>query len=174
MQATMSTAGEGTPPIGAAQYLSFTLGGEDYGVDILKVQEIRGWEPVRPLPDTPEFIKGVLDLRGTIVPILDLRLRFRVGEALYTPTTVVVVVATQCQGQRQIMGLVVDGVSDVLDVASDQMRAAPDLGTPISRRFIQGMVTRDTRMVILLDVDRLLNPQELALMGGALGGPGGN
>lgn len=145
----------------SGQYLSFTLGGEDYGLDILKVQEIRGWEPVRPLPDTPEYIEGVLDLRGTIVPIVDLRLRFHVGTAEYTPTTVTIVVTAEQAGRTQMMGMVVDGVSDVLDVTDDQVRLAPNLGQGIGTRFIRGMVSRDDRMVILLDVDRLLDPQEL-------------
>jgi purine-binding chemotaxis protein CheW len=146
------------------QYLSFTLGGEDYGLDILKVQEIRGWEMVRALPDTPGYIKGVLDLRGTIVPIVDLRLRFRVGEAEYSPTTVIIVVSAEQAGHTQMMGIVVDGVSDVLDVAEGQVRPAPNLGSRISTRFIRGVVSRDARMVILLDVDRLLDPQELTAL----------
>jgi len=166
MQAN-SSAEAGKPDIsaaGASQYLSFTLGGEEYGVDILKVQEIRGWETVRPLPDTPDYIKGVLDLRGTIVPIVDLRIRFGVGEAGYTPTTVIIVVAAEVEGRRHVMGMVVDGVSDVLDVSADSLRNVPDLGTRISTRFIRGMVTRDSRMVVLLEVGKLLNPQELSLL----------
>lgn len=145
------------------QYLSFTLGGEDYGVDILKVQEIRGWETVRPLPDTPDFVKGVLDLRGVIVPIIDLRNRFHLAECEYTPTTVIIVLAVEHETERRIMGAVVDGVSDVLDVGGKEIRAAPNLGTNINTRYIKGMVTLDERMVILLDVDKLLNPQELGL-----------
>lgn len=147
----------------SGQYLSFTLGGEDYGVDILKVQEIRGWETVRPLPDTPDFVKGVLDLRGVIVPIIDLRNRFHLPECEYTPTTVIIVLAVDYEGERRIMGAVVDGVSDVLDVGGKDIRAAPNLGTNINTRYIRGMVTLEERMVILLDVDKLLNPEELGL-----------
>jgi purine-binding chemotaxis protein CheW len=146
------------------QYLSFTLGGEDYGLDILKVKEIRGWETVRPLPDTPDYIKGVLDMRGTIVPIVDLRLRFGVGEAAYTPTTVIIVVSTQAEDRDQTMGMVVDGVSDVLDVSDETLMPAPNLGTAISTRFIRGMVTRDSRMVVLLDVDKLLSTRDLGML----------
>lgn len=145
------------------QYLSFTLGGEGYGIDILKVQEIRGWETVRPLPDTPDYVKGVLDLRGTIVPIIDLRLRFHLGQCDYTPTTVIIVVAVEWEGKRHIMGAVVDAVSDVLDVGSEIVRAAPDLGASVNTRYIKGMVTLDKRMVILLDIDKLFNPRELGL-----------
>jgi purine-binding chemotaxis protein CheW len=146
---------------GDGQYLSFNLGGEDYGLDILKVQEIRGWETVRPLPDTPDYIKGVLDLRGAIVPIVDLRIRFKSGQAEYLPTTVIIVVATDLGERRQVMGIVVDGVSDVLDVAGDALRPAPNLGARISTRFIRGMVTREANMVVLLDMDKLLDPEEL-------------
>ncbi len=146
------------------QYLSFTLGGEDYGIDILKVQEIRGWEQVRPLPDTPDYVKGVLDLRGTIVPIIDLRLRFHLAQCEYTPTTVIIVVAVEWEGKRHIMGAVVDAVSDVLDVGGETVRAAPDLGASVNTRYIKGMVTLDKRMVILLDIDKLFNPKELGLL----------
>jgi len=165
MSSKMSTEGAGGPDasVGSGQYLSFSLGGEEYGLDILKVQEIRGWESVRQLPDMPDYIKGVLDLRGSIVPIVDLRLRFRVGEARYTPTTVIIVVGVESGGSNRVMGLVVDGVSDVLDVAADAMRPAPALGARINTRFIRGMVTRDSRMVVLLDVDKLLDPDELDL-----------
>jgi purine-binding chemotaxis protein CheW len=147
----------------SGQYLSFNLGGEDYGVDILKVQEIRGWEAVRPLPDTPEFVKGVLDLRGTIVPIIDLRTRFHLAQCEYTPTTVIIVLAVECDGQGHTMGAVVDGVSDVLDVSGKDIRSAPNLGTNINTRYIRGMVTLEDRMVILLNVDKLLDPKELGL-----------
>ncbi len=156
-------SGEQIKAGGHGQYLSFNLGGEDYGLDILKVQEIRGWEAVRQLPDTPDYIKGVLDLRGTIVPIIDLRIRFHVGVAEYLTTTVIIVVATAKDGRSQVMGVVVDGVSDVLDVDSSTLRPAPNLGTRISTRFIHGMVSQDSRMVVLLDMDKLLDPDELNL-----------
>lgn len=164
MQANSTAGADGNVAGNDGQYLSFTLGGEDYGLDILKVQEIRGWEAVRPLPDTPDYIKGVLDMRGIIVPIVDLRLRFDVGRAEYTPTTVIIVATTQHEGREQVMGMVVDGVSDVLDASEDKIRPAPNLGSKISTRFIRGVVTRDSRMVILLDVDRLLDPEELSLL----------
>ncbi len=145
----------------AGQYLSFSLGGEEYGVDILKVQEIKGWEPVRPLPDTPHYICGVMDLRGLVVPVIDLRRRFDLAEADYSPTTVIVILATVIDGRKVIAGLVVDSVSDVLEVAADTVAPPPDLGPRIDTGYIHGVVTRNGRMVVLLDADALLDPAAL-------------
>ncbi len=147
------------------QYLSFYLGGEDYGVDILRVQEIRGWEELRPLPDTPEYVKGVLDLRGTIVPIIDLRIRMKIRDVEYHPTTVIIVLSVHKEdGENLLVGAVVDAVSDVLDVAEKEIRKAPDIATKINDRYLRGMVSRDHRMVVLLDVDRLFKANELGLL----------
>ncbi len=157
-------ADEGDVVANKGQYLSFTLGGEDYGVDILKVREIKGWEEVRQLPDTPVYVKGVLDLRGTIIPIIDLRSRFQLERVEYTPTTVTIVLAVESNGKALAMGIVVDGVSDVLDVDDGQIRQAPNLGSNINTRYIKGMVTIEDRMVILLDVDKLISPEELGLL----------
>ena len=148
-------------PENQGQYLSFTLGGEDYGVDILKVHEIKGWEAVRPLPESPPYVKGVLDLRGTIVPIIDLRSRFKFTQVEYTPTTVIIVLAVETGERKLVMGIVVDSVSDVLDTKAEEIKPAPNLGARISTRYIRGMISREGRMVILLDVDRLLSPEEL-------------
>ena len=145
------------------QYLSFSLGGEEYGVDILKVREIREWQPVRPLPDTPEYVKGVVDLRGVVVPVIDLRIRFGLEKVEYTPTTVMIVLSTNAPGGDRVFGLVVDAVSDVLDVLPDKIRPAPDLGSRINTRYILGMVSREQRMVILLEMDRLFEPEEIEL-----------
>lgn len=145
----------------AGQFLSFTLGGEDYGIDILRVQEIRGWEPVRPLPSTPDYVKGVLDLRGTVVPIIDTRIRFGMHAGEYTPTTVIIVVMVKQGDQQHMVGAVVDAVSDVLDVAPGEVRRPPRLGTQIKTEYITGMIKRDERMVILLDVDHMFDPEEL-------------
>jgi len=147
----------------AGQYLSFELAGEIYGVDILKVREIKGWEEVRLLPDMPDYIKGVLDLRGVIVPIVDLRIRFQLESCEYTPTTVIIVLSVEHEEQQRVVGVVVDGVSDVLDVLPENVRKAPDLGGAISHHYIRGMVTIDKRMAILLDVDKLLDLQEMGL-----------
>ncbi len=143
------------------QYLSFSLGGEDYGVDILRVIEIRGWEEVRPLPDTPEYIKGVLDLRGAIVPVIDLRLRFELKTVEYTSTTVLIIVAVESGEKSFLRGIVVDSVSDVLDVEATSVKPAPKLGCAISNRYIAGMITLGERMVVLLDVDKLFGSDEL-------------
>ena len=147
------------------QYLSFNLGGEDYGVDILRVQEIRGWEELRPLPDTPEYVKGVLDLRGTIVPIIDLRIRMNMTDVEYHPTTVIIVLSVQKEGaESQLVGAVVDAVSDVLDVSEKEIRKAPEIGSRMNDRYMRGMVSRDERMVVLLDVDQLFKANELGLL----------
>ncbi len=155
-----SHAAEGS----AEQYLTFTLGGEDYGVDILRVQEIRGWNEVRAIPNTPDYVKGVLNLRGTIVPIIDMRTRFKLEQIEYTPVTVIIVLAVEGSNGRRVMGIVVDGVSDVLDVVPERIKEVPDFGTKINTRFIGGMVMEGERMVILLDSDKLLDPDELALL----------
>ena len=143
------------------QFLSFNLGGEDYGVDILRVQEIKGWEEVRELPDTPEYVKGVLDLRGIIVPIIDLRTRFKHNNVNYTPTTVIIVLSVQKEGNSYVIGIVVDGVSDVIDVKRREIKNAPDLGVHINTRYITGMYTKGDKMIVLLDIDKLLSPDEL-------------
>ncbi len=147
----------------AGQYLSFELANEIYGVDILKVREIKGWEEVRPVPDMPDYIKGVLDLRGVIVPIVDLRIRFKLASCEYTPTTVIIVLSVEQGEQQRVVGVVVDGVSDVLDVSSGDIRSAPELGGKISNRYIKGMVTLAEKMAILLDVNKLLDLQEMGL-----------
>ena len=148
----------------AGQYLTFSLGGELYGIDILRVREIRGWERVRALPDVAPHVLGVLDLRGTVVPIIDLRLRFRLPAPACTPTTVVIVLAAQDDaGEPRVVGAVVDGVSDVLDVDGAVLRDASGLGARISARYLRGVADAQGRMVVLLDVDRLFAAGELAL-----------
>lgn len=146
------------------QYLSFDLNNEDYGVDILRVQEIRGWEPMRTLPGTPDYVKGVLDLRGTVVPIIDLRGKFGMETLEYTPVTVIIVLAVLMGDNKHMFGAVVDAVSDVLDIADDEVRTLPSLGTGINTRYVGGMVKREDRMVMLLDVDKMFNPDELSMI----------
>jgi len=144
------------------QFLSFTLGGEEYGVDILRVQEIRSWEPVSRIPNVPSYEKGVVNLRGAIVPIVDLRERFGLGHVEYTPLTVVVVLQTQTEaGQTRIMGVVVDSVSDVVDVDKKTIQDAPNFGTKVSTEFINGLASVNERMVMLLDVEKLLKLEVL-------------
>jgi len=145
----------------AVQYLSFALGKEEYGVDILRVQEIRSWEPVSRIPNVPYYEKGVVNLRGSIVPILDLRERFNLSKAEYTPLTVVVVLQTGDNNKTRIMGVVVDSVSDVISVDKTEIQSAPDFGAKVSNEFINGLVSVNERMVMLLDVDKLLKLEEL-------------
>lgn len=143
------------------QFLTFELADEAYGIEILKVQEIRGWEAVRKIPNTPAYVKGALNLRGTIVPIIDLRVRFNMEEVEYTPMTVVIVLCIQTESAGpNVMGIVADAVSDVLDIKLDDIKDAPNLGAKIDTRYIRGMYVGKKNMVMLLDVDKLLNPDE--------------
>lgn len=144
------------------QYLTFSLAGDVYGFDILRVKEIRGWGKVRELPNTPDYIKGVLDMRGTIVPIVDLRIRFSLSHVEYTPMTVVIVMSIQFEGNEYVIGVVVDAVSDVLDIKRSDIKPAPNFGTRVNMKFIDGMVMSGDDMVVLLDIDKLLNPEELS------------
>jgi purine-binding chemotaxis protein CheW len=144
-----------------AQYLSFTMDNEEYGVDILRVQEIRSWEPVSRVPNVPYYEKGVINLRGSIVPIIDLRERFRLKFTDYTPLTVVVVLQTKDGIKSRTMGVVVDSVSDVITIDRNKIQDAPDFGAKVSNEFIHGLVSVNERMVILLDVEKLLKLEEL-------------
>jgi purine-binding chemotaxis protein CheW len=142
----------------AEQYLTFRLDGLDYGIPIVQVQEIRGWTKVTPLPNSPRYIRGVLNLRGTIVPIIDLRLRFNLEEAAYDATTVIIVVNI---GGR-LAGIVVDGVSDVISIVPDQRRPAPEFEGHGNRQFVQGLTQVEEKLLVLLDVDKLINHETLA------------
>ena len=146
----------------ADQYLTFMLNGEEYGVDILRVQEIKGWNATTRIPNTPDYIRGVMNLRGSIVPIIDLRSRFSMPAIEYTATTVVIVLKVHNEGVERTIGFVVDAVSDVYNVGADQFRAAPDFGTHVVTDFIRALATVDEKMVILLDIDRLLNIDEVS------------
>lgn len=135
-----------------SQYLTINLAQEEYGIDILAVREIRGWTPVTRIPQSPHFLLGVLNLRGTIVPVLDLRLRFGVQPEAYTASTVTVIVAVAGRS----FGIVVDAVSDVLDAAAAEVRPVPDMGATVAVEYLQGLIATGERMVLLLDVTRLL------------------
>ncbi|MDH3354810.1 MAG: chemotaxis protein CheW [Chromatiales bacterium] len=143
------------------QHLTFVLGDENYGVDILRVQEIKGWSPVTHIPNTPEYMRGVLNLRGTIVPIVDLRMRFNMDTVEYTPLTVVIVLSVKTGDRERTLGIVVDGVSDVLTIKEGELKPTPDFGGAISTEYIKGLVTVDEKMVMLLDIDLLLSIDEL-------------
>ena len=143
------------------EYLTFTLGNELYGVDILRVQEIRVWSPVTEIPNTPEYLKGVINLRGTIVPIVDLRQRFNYRHGDYDNTTVVIVLQGTIRDKQAVVGVVVDTVSDVFKAAAGAIKEAPDLGQYIDSCFIAGMAERGESIVILLDSGTLLDVDEL-------------
>ena len=144
------------PGEGSHQVLTFVLGNETYGVDILRVQEIRGWSAVTKIPHAPSHVLGVLNLRGSIVPIVDLRMRFSLDRAEYTTVTVIIVVSVMSATGRRDFGVVVDGVSDVVDVNTEEVKAAPDLGAKGATDYIRGLVPVSERMVVLLDIDRLI------------------
>jgi len=146
------------------QFLTFQLAGEAYGVEILKVQEIRGWEAVRVMPNTPVFIKGVLNLRGSVVPIVDLRERFSLESSEYSSKTVVIVLCVEHVNNPFVMGIVADAVSDVLDINVDEIKKSPNLGSKINTRYMRGMHVYKQNMIMLLDVDKLLNPDEVESM----------
>ena len=146
--------------IHAQEYLTFTLGPEEYAIDILKVQEIRGYEQPTTIANVPNFIKGVINLRGTIVPIVDLRIKFGVGSAEYTPFTVVIILNI---GSR-VVGIVVDGVSDVTTLRSDQIRPAPEFAASVDTRYINGLGTLGERMLIVVDIEKLMLSSEMALV----------
>ncbi|MBI1423008.1 MAG: chemotaxis protein CheW [Gammaproteobacteria bacterium] len=150
---------------GAQQYLTFLLAGEEYGVDILRVQEIKGWDSVTPIPNTPKYILGVINLRGTIVPIIDLRLRFSLEQLEYGPTTVVIMLKVMSESkQSRTMGIVVDGVSDVYNMPDDQIKPSPDFGTAVETDFVKGLATVNEKMVIILDIDHMLNSRDLKIV----------
>lgn len=147
--------------LNALQFLSFTLGKEEYGVDILRVQEIRSWEPVSRIPNVPAYEKGVVNLRGAIVPIIDLRERFGLGHVDYSPLTVVVVLQAYLESRMRIMGVVVDAVSNVVDIEKQNIQSAPNFGAKVSTEFINGLASVNGRMVMLLDVDKLLKLEDV-------------
>ncbi|NJA04973.1 chemotaxis protein CheW [Methylococcaceae bacterium WWC4] len=150
------------------QFLTFELAGDAYALSILKVQEIRGWEPVRKLPDTPAFVVGALNLRGMIVPVVDLRIRFGIERAEYTPTTVVIVACVETAAHDQVvMGVIADAVSDVLDVDPADIKPAPNLGARIDTRYMRGIYVAKQHMVMVLNVDKLLDPEEFVGLGAA-------
>ena len=146
------------------QFLTLRLGSEEYAIDILRVQEIRSYEEPTRMVNAPAFIKGVINLRGTIVPIVDLRIKFQVGEAAYTPITVVIILNI---GQR-IVGVVVDGVSDVITMPASQIRPAPEFSAAVDTRYIVGLATLDERMLIVIDISRLMLSADMALIDEAI------
>ena len=146
--------------ISGHEFLAFTLGKEEYGIDILKVQEIRGYEPVTRIANAPDFIKGVVNLRGIIVPIVDMRIKFNLGEPTYDQFTVVIILNIA----GRVMGMVVDSVSDVTTLSPEQIKAAPEMGTTFDTDYLIGLGTLDERMLILVDIDKLMSSAEMGLI----------
>jgi purine-binding chemotaxis protein CheW len=142
------------------EFLAFTLGNEEYGIDILKVQEIRGYEAVTRIANAPEFLKGVINLRGIIVPIVDMRIKFNLGTPTYDQLTVVIILNI---GSR-VVGMVVDSVSDVMTLLPEQVRPAPEMNTTFNDDFLIGLGTLEERMLILVDIEKLMSSPEMGLM----------
>jgi len=166
MTETQLREGTSAPVTAAAvqadnEYLTFTLGKEEYGIDILKVQEIRGYEAVTRIANAPEFIKGVVNLRGIIVPILDMRIKFNLGEAKYDRFTVVIILNVA----GRVVGMVVDSVSDVIQLTVENIRPAPDFSSStFDTKYITGLGTIDERMLILVDIERLMSGVDMGLI----------
>ena len=155
MQASQEqTTGEGR------ELLTFTLGTEEYGIDILKVQEIRGYDAVTTIANSPDFIKGVINLRGIIVPIVDMRIKFKLGSVTYDETTVVIILNIA----NRVVGMVVDGVSDVTTLKPEEIRPPPEFGAGLDVQYLQGLGTVDDRMIILVDIDKLMSSRDMELI----------
>ncbi len=142
------------------EFLTFRLGSEEYGIEILKVQEIRGYDAITQIANAPDFIKGVVNLRGIIVPIIDMRIKFRLGNATYDQFTVVIILNVA----GRVVGIVVDGVSDVISLETEQMRPAPGLGSVIDTEYIMGLGTVGERMLILIDIEKLISSGDMGLI----------
>ena len=143
-----------------SELLTFTLGNEYYGVDILKVQEIRGYDTVTRIPGSPEFIKGVINLRGAIVPVIDLRIKFNLDSVAYNEFTVMIILNIA----RRIVGIVVDSVSDVTQLSPEQIKPTPEFGSALDTSYITGLGALDERMLILIDIEKLMSSTDMALV----------
>jgi len=142
------------------ELLTFTLGSEEYGIDILKVQEIRGYDAVTTIANSPEFIKGVINLRGIIVPIVDMRIKFSLGNVTYNNLTVVIILNVA----NRVVGMVVDGVSDVIALTPEQIKAAPEFSSSLDMEYITGVGTVDDRMIIVVDIEKLMTSRDMDLV----------
>ena len=169
MQATTTsnpapTAAAVMPPGALAaqplEFLAFTLGKEEYGVDIQKVQELRGYDAVTRIANAPEHIKGVVNLRGIIVPIIDMRIKFNLGTPTYDQFTVVIILNIA----SRVMGMVVDSVSDVITLSPEQVKPAPEMGAVLDADYLIGLGTLDDRMLILVDLEKLMTSEDMGLV----------
>ena len=167
---TQATANQAAAPTvvqaamrGNQEFLTFTLGKEEYGIEILKVQEIRGYEAVTRIANSPDFIKGVVNLRGIIVPIVDMRIKFNLGNVEYNEFTVVIILNVS----GRVVGMVVDSVSDVIALTGDQIRPAPEFSATFDTTYITGLGTLEERMLILIDIEKLMSGSDMALIDSA-------
>ncbi|MBN9430636.1 MAG: chemotaxis protein CheW [Burkholderiales bacterium] len=161
MQTIEKAAPAAASDVKTREYLTFRLGAEEYGIDILKVQEIRGYEQPTRIANAPDFIKGVINLRGVIVPIIDLRIKFGLGNPEYNNFTVVIILNVR----QRVVGMVVDSVSDVLELSSRDVREAPEMSAMLDSSYIIGLGTVADRMLILVDIERLVTAPEMAIVG---------
>ena len=145
----------------AGKYLTFQLGREEFAIQVLKVREIMGVQDITAVPQTPSHVKGVINLRGKVVPVVDLRLKFRLPEMEYTQRTCIIVVQVDFQGTSLMMGIVVDGVSEVLNLAAGDIEDTPEFGSGVETPYILGMAKSKGKVKILLDIDQVLSTQEL-------------
>jgi purine-binding chemotaxis protein CheW len=155
-----TVAGSLEAALAAHEFLAFTLGKEEYGIHILKVQELRGYEEPTRIANAPDFIKGVVNLRGIIVPIIDMRIKFNLGTPTYDQFTVVIILNIA----GRVVGMVVDSVSDVITLSPDQVKPAPEMGTALNTDHLIGLGTIDERMLILVDIDKLMSSNEMGLI----------
>jgi purine-binding chemotaxis protein CheW len=146
--------------VAGREFLTFTLGKEEYGIDILKVQELRGYDNVTQIANAPEFLKGVINLRGIITPIIDMRIKFKLDAGAYDQFTVVIILHLN----NRTVGMVVDGVSDVITLSAEQIKPAPEMGTLLSTDYLIGLGTLGERMLILLEIDKLMSSDEIGLV----------
>lgn len=154
---------DGTPSSKEGKYLTFTLNKEEYGIGILKVKEIIGMMPITPVPQTPEYVKGVINLRGKVIPVIDLRLRFGMEKVLYDERTCIVVVEAETGEDRTLIGIVVDSVSEVLNIRAELIEETPAFGTELTTDYILGMAKTEGSLKILLDIDKVLQAQRIHL-----------
>ncbi|QRX83133.1 chemotaxis protein CheW [Glaciimonas sp. PAMC28666] len=148
------------PDVAGREFLIFTLGKEEYGIDILKVQELRGYDNVTYIANAPDFLKGVVNLRGVITPIIDMRIKFKLTATPYDQFTVVIIL----HFESRTAGIVVDGVSDVITLSADQIKPPPQMGTVLKTDYLIGLGALDDRMLILLDIDKLMSSEEIGLV----------
>jgi purine-binding chemotaxis protein CheW len=157
---TPTLTASANPAARALEYLAFTLGQEEYGIDIQKVQELRGYDTVTRIANAPEHLKGVVNLRGIIVPIVDMRIKFNLGTPTYDQFTVVIILNIA----SRVMGMVVDSVSDVITLSPEQIKPAPEMGAALDTEYLIGLGTLDERMLILVDLERLMTSDDMGLV----------